>query len=57
VKLLIITQLIDIKSMKKMEKVCNFLLDEISAHNLQSNRGLATPIVFVQKLENGKGSR
>ncbi len=43
--------------MKKMEKVCNFLLDEISAHNLQSNRGLATPIVFVQKLENGKGSR
>jgi hypothetical protein len=41
-----------------MEKVCNFLLEEISAHNLQSNnRGLATPIVFVQKLENGKDSR
>jgi hypothetical protein len=47
----------DTESMKKMEKVCNFLLDVISAHNLQSNRGLATPVVFVQKMENGKGSR
>ena len=45
------------KKHEKDGKVCNFLLDEISAHNLQSNRGLATPIVFVQKLENGKGSR
>ena len=40
-----------------MEKVCNFLLDEISAQNLQSNRGLATRVVFMQNLENGKGSR
>jgi hypothetical protein len=47
----------DTESTKKMKKVCNFLFDEISAHNLQSNRGLATRVVFVQNLENGKDSR